>query len=161
MPVSLTSTLTMGGPKEPGDPLLISGTLLHVDGKSPYADVIIYAYQTDHTGRYTKKGGETGVQKWHGHLHGWAKSDKQGRYVIRTVRPASYPSRTDPAHIHAVIKEPGGRPPYYITDFVFKDDPLVTPQYIASVPSVGGTGVVELQRNNKGWVGRRDIILKK
>ncbi|MBC6607187.1 hypothetical protein H8B13_10180 [Hymenobacter sp. BT188] len=76
MPVSLNSTLKMGGPNEPGDPLLITGTLLQADGKSPYAGVIIYAYQTDHTGRYTKKGGETGVQKWHVHLHGWAKSDK-------------------------------------------------------------------------------------
>ena len=163
MPASLTSTLKMGGPNEPGDPLLITGTLLQADGKSPYAGVIIYAYQTDHTGRYTKEGDETGVQKWHGHLHGWAKSDKQGRYTISSVRPASYPSRTDPAHIHAVIQEPGGRPPYYITDFVFKDDPLVTPKYIASIPSVsvGGTGVIELQRTATGWKGRRDIILKK
>ncbi|QNP52607.1 intradiol ring-cleavage dioxygenase [Hymenobacter qilianensis] len=163
MPAALSSTLTMGGPNEPGDPLLITGTLLQADGKSPYAGVILYAYQTDHTGRYTKKGGERGVQKWHGHLHGWAKSDKQGRYVISSVRPASYPSRTDPAHIHAVIQEPGGRPPYYITDFVFEDDPLVTPKYIASIPSVavGGTGVVELKRTAKGWTGRRDIILKK
>ncbi|WP_133273786.1 dioxygenase family protein [Hymenobacter radiodurans] len=163
MPASLSSTLKMGGPNESGDPLLITGTLLQADGKSPYADVIIYAYQTDHTGHYTKKGGETGVQKWHGHLHGWAKSDKQGRYTITSIRPASYPSRTDPAHIHAVIKEPRSRPPYYITDFVFKDDPLVTPKYIASIPavSVGGTGVVELQRTAQGWTGRRDIVLKR
>ncbi|WP_234997052.1 dioxygenase family protein [Hymenobacter roseosalivarius] len=164
MPASLTSTLKMGGPNEPGDPLLITGILLQADGKSPYAGVILYAYQTDHTGHYTKKGGETGVQKWHGHLHGWAKSDKQGRYTINSVRPASYPSRTDPAHIHAVIQEPGGRrPPYYITDFVFKDDPLVTPKYIASIlsVSVGGAGIVELQRTATGWKGHRDIILKR
>ena len=103
MPASLNSMLKMGGPSEPGDPLQITGTLLQADGKNPYAGVILYAYQTDHTGRYTKKGGERGVQKWHGHLHGWAKSDKQGRYTISSVRPASYPSRTDPAHIHAVI----------------------------------------------------------
>lgn len=163
MPASLTSTLTMGRLGEPGDPLLITGTLLQADGKSPYAGVILYAYQTDYTGRYIKKGGETGVQKWHGHLHGWAKSDKQGRYEIRSVRPASYPSRTDPAHIHAVIQQPGRRPPYYITDFVFKDDPLVTPKYIASIPSVsvGGSGVVDLQRTATGWTGRRDIVLKR
>jgi protocatechuate 3,4-dioxygenase beta subunit len=151
----------MGTAQEPGIPLRISGTLLRLDGKTPYAGVLLYAYQTDNTGYYTKRGGETGVQKWHGHLHGWAKSDRLGHYSIRTIRPAPYPNNRIPAHIHAAIQEPGSGTPYYISDFVFADDPLVTPQYLKSIPAVGGTGVVRVQRAATGeWVGQRDIVLK-
>ncbi|WP_400191989.1 intradiol ring-cleavage dioxygenase [Hymenobacter sp. B81] len=161
VPAALTATLILGQPGEPGEPLLISGTLLRADGRTPYPGVLLYAYQTDHTGHYTKKGDETGVQKWHGHLHGWARSDAQGRYAIRSTRPAPYPSRTMPAHIHAAIKEPGNQAPYYISDFVFQDDPLVSAQYLATVPAIGGTGVVALRRTvDGGWAGRRDIVLK-
>ncbi|MCB2379761.1 intradiol ring-cleavage dioxygenase [Hymenobacter sp. BT635] len=160
-PASLTSVLTMGNRHTPGEPLRIFGTLLRADGKTPYAGVLLYAYQTGHTGHYTRKGNETGVQKWHGQLHGWARSDRLGRYEIRSVRPAPYPSRTMPAHIHAAIQEPGGQAPYYISDFVFADDPLITAQYLTALPEVGGSGVVMVRRTKAGsWVGQRDIILK-
>ncbi|MBD2715692.1 hypothetical protein KBK19_11660 [Microvirga sp. STR05] len=161
-PVALTSTLTMGGAQEPGEPLRISGTLFRPDGKTPYVGVVLYAYQTDNTGHYTKKGGETGVQKWHGHLHGWARSDHQGQYTIRTIRPAPYPNDKIPAHIHVAVQEPGRKPPYYISDFVFADDPLVTPQYLKSLPPIGGAGIVAVQRTGAGeWAGHRDIVLTK
>src|SRR5687767_7729338 len=70
VPNDLTSTLTINGNDEQGEPLMISGTIYKKNGE-PFPDLVLYAYHPDHTGHYSKKGKETGVQKWHGKLHGW------------------------------------------------------------------------------------------
>lgn len=161
MPSNLTNIMTIAGPNEPGDRLLITGTVTKKDG-TPYSNVIMYAYHTDNTGHYSKKGNETGFQKWHGHLHGWCKTDNAGRYEIQSIRPARYPDNSMPAHIHSAFKLPDGSEPFYITDFVFKDDSLVTPKYISSATNPGGTGVVEVTRSANGtWRGQRNIVLEK
>jgi protocatechuate 3,4-dioxygenase beta subunit len=157
---TLSNVMNIAKPNEPGEPLLIRGIVFQTDGKTPYADVIIYAYHTDHTGHYAKKGNEMGIQKWHGHLHGWCKTDRNGQYEIHSIRPSPYPDNTIPAHIHAAVREPDGTEPYYITDFVFKDDSLVDENYIASLMGAGGTGVVNLTKKaNETWIGQRDIVL--
>lgn len=160
MPLSLSSTLTIAGKKEPGEELIISGTIYKEDGKSPYPNVIVYAYHTDSHGYYSKKGWETGAQKWHGHLHGWCKTDSNGHYRIQTIRPARYPDNSMPAHIHAAVKKENGRM-YWISDFVFKDDDLVNKKYLSSIAGmVGGTGVVDIRRDaDNRWVGKRNIVL--
>lgn len=160
MPHSLTSNLIIAGKDEPGEALIISGTVYQKDGKTPYPNVIMYAYHTDSKGYYSKTGTETGAQKWHGHLHGWCKTDSNGNYKIITIRPARYPENSMPAHIHAVIKKENGTM-YWISDFVFKDDDLVDKKYLSSITTmVGGTGVVDVRKNEQNkWVGTRDIVL--
>lgn len=160
MPKNLTEKIMIAGKNEPGERLLISGKILKADGKTPYPDVILYAYHTDSKGLYSKKGNETGVQKWHGYLHGWGKTDKNGNFEIHSIRPARYPANTMPAHIHMVVKT-GNEPPFYISDFVFKDDSLVNQEYLSSLSNKGGDGVVDLRKNSKNtWSGKRNIILK-
>jgi len=153
--------MTIAEKNEPGDKLIITGTLFHSDGVTPYPDVILYAYHTDNTGHYTKKGNEKGFQKWHGHLHGWCKSDSKGRYEIHTIRPARYPDNSMPAHIHVAFKTPDGDM-NYINDYVFKDDSLVNEKYLSSLSNIGGTGIVDVKRTAVHiWAGTRDLILKK
>jgi protocatechuate 3,4-dioxygenase beta subunit len=162
MPLSLSGTLTIAGKDEPGEELIISGTLFKEDGRSPFPNIIIYAYQTDSKGYYSKKGTETGAQKWHGHLHGWCKTDSNGHYQIQTIRPARYPDNSMPAHIHAAIKKENEQM-YWISDFVFKDDHLVNDKYLSTIVGmVGGTGIVDVSRKagNK-WIGIRNIVLTK
>lgn len=160
MPTTLTSTMTITNQKEAGEKLIISGTTFKADGKTPYPNVILYAYHTDSKGYYSKNGTETGVQKWHGRLHGWCKTDKNGYYEIQTIRPALYPDNSMPAHIHTAIKKDSGQM-YWITDYVFKDDYLVNEKYLSSLVNVGGTGVVDINKNPENiWTGKRDIILK-
>jgi protocatechuate 3,4-dioxygenase, beta subunit len=163
IPSSLTATMAISAPNEPGEKLEISGKVFKSDGKTPYPGVVIYAYQTDHTGHYSKKGNETGFQKWHGYLHGWCKTDAGGNYTIQTIRPARYPDNSMPAHIHAALRQPDSKSIYYISDFVFRDDNLVNSKYLSTVASlVGGTGVVDLSRSSAGtWTGKRNIILTK
>lgn len=161
MPANLSSVMTIDNGHEPGEKLVISGTIYKADGATPYANIIVYAYHTNSKGYYAKVGDETSVQKWHGHLHGWCKTDSKGYYEIRSIRPARYPSNTIPAHIHAAIREPQGNGTYYISDFVFKDDSLVNDKYVKSIrSSVGGTGIVNLVKSPNGtWRGQRNIVL--
>lgn len=161
IPVNLSRTMSIAPDNEPGEKLEISGTIYKSDGITPYPNVILYAYQTDHTGHYSKKGNETGAQKWHGYLHGWCMTDSNGQYRIKTIRPARYPDNSMPAHIHAAIKKQNGEM-YWISDFVFKDDELVNQAYLATIVDlVGGTGIVNIKRDNANrWTGERDIVLK-
>jgi protocatechuate 3,4-dioxygenase beta subunit len=140
-----------------GNKLIITGTILKADGVTPYPDVFLYAYHTDKTGHYSKNGKETGIQKWHGALHGWCKTDKNGKYEIHTIRPARYPEGKFPAHIHAAIKEPS-KEPYYISDFVFNDDEFVDSLYLNSFDLPGGKGVVDVIKKDGTWIGQRNII---
>lgn len=161
MPASLTNVMEIARQNETGERMVIFGTIFKSDGKTPYSNVILYAYQTDQKGYYSKSGNEQGAQKWHGRLHGWCKTDKNGRYEIQSIRPAPYPSNTMPAHIHMAVKEPLNKQPYYITDFVFKDDRLVNERYLKSINQrYGGTGIVDLKKTNEVWTGKRNISLK-
>lgn len=150
----------LAGEMEPGEPMTISGSLLDKK-KKPLPGYILYVYQTDATGRYTKTGDETGVQKWHGHLHGWVQTDADGRFEINSIRPAPYPNGGIPAHLHCAVKPPNGEP-FYINDFVFADDPLVTKTYLKRLSYDGGDGVVDLQKNENGeWIGERVLVLSR
>ncbi|MDQ3012978.1 MAG: intradiol ring-cleavage dioxygenase [Acidobacteriota bacterium] len=158
MPKSLNWETTIPDAKEPGEPMEISGTIYQVDGKTPAAGVILYVYQTDAGGVYKPAAGQT-AGRMHGRLRGWMKTDGKGRYKFRTIRPGAYPGRKDPAHIHPVVKEPD-KNEYYIDEFRFDDDPLLTKEEREREEKRGGSGVIKLTKNQNGvWVGHRDIVL--
>src|SRR5690349_5620246 len=126
MPQDLSWQTTIAGPDEPGEPLIMKGIIYKKDGKTPAPDVILYVYHTDNKGLYSPAPKQT-LAKRHGHLRGWVKSDANGRYEFKTIRPASYPNSTNPQHIHPLIKEPG-LTLYWIDEFLFDDDPLLANQ---------------------------------
>jgi protocatechuate 3,4-dioxygenase beta subunit len=129
---------------------------LKKDGKTPAAGVLLYVYHTDNTGRYSNPGRKGNR---HGHLRGWMKTRTDGRYSFTSIRPAAYPGRTDPAHVHALIKEEGIKV-YWLDDYLFDDDPLITPKVRSRHEKRGGDGIIHLTKNEKGvWVGERDIVL--
>lgn len=140
-----------------GEKLKVTGTIYEADGKIPASDVILYIYHTNADGIYPTKGGETGWARRHGYLRGWIKTGKDGAYTFYTTRPGTYPSRSEPAHIHATIKEPGIKE-YYINDFRFTDDPLLDRSKAEKQPR-GGSGIVKPVKEKEGWVVKRDIIL--
>jgi protocatechuate 3,4-dioxygenase, beta subunit len=158
MPENLSWKTTIAGPDEPGEQLVISGTMFKKDGKTPAPGVILYVYQTDNKGLYSPAPKQTNAKR-HGHLRGWVKSDENGRYEFKTIRPASYPNSRNPQHIHPIIKEPG-LTLYWIDEFLFNDDPLLSEQEKTRNEGRGGNGVIDLKKNEKGgWIGKRDIIL--
>jgi protocatechuate 3,4-dioxygenase, beta subunit len=159
MPAEIASMDTSPGIGQEGQKLLITGHILAPDGRTPVPDVVLYYYHTDVSGRYADKPGLDPRVKRHGYIRGWVKSDPQGRYAIYTVRPAPYPGGKDPAHIHPAIKEPGIGMPYYIDEFVFDDDPLLTKAKRTSMENRGGSGILRLLVKGDLQVAEHDIIL--
>lgn len=139
-------------------PLGINGTVYQADGKTPAPGVILYIYHTDETGHYVAKAGANGWEKRHGSLRGWMRTDAKGAYKFVTLRPAPYPGHTDPAHIHIVVKEPG-LPEYYLDEYLFADDPLLTPEKRQKLENRGGSGILTLKDVGNMFKGERDIYL--
>ena len=138
--------------------LTLTGTVFQRDGKTPAKDVILYVYHTDRTGIYPKKGNETGWGRRHGYLRGWTKTDQNGRYTFYTFRPAAYPGRTEPEHIHLTVKEPD-KNEYYLDDYLFEDDPILSQQKRKLLSNRGGSGIGNPQMEGGILTFRRDIIL--
>ena len=145
---------------EPGPKLEISGTIYRKDGKTPAKDVILYIYHTDQTGVYPRKGNETGWGKRHGYIRGWIKTNTDGKYKFYTLRPAAYPGQQEnPQHIHPTIKEPGINE-YWIDEYLFEDDPILTKQDRNSRQNRGGDGLLKTTKDKNGiLIAKRDIIL--
>jgi protocatechuate 3,4-dioxygenase beta subunit len=159
LPSQLNWETRLAPVSEPGELLEASGRIYQPDGKTPAPGVILYAYHTDAGGIYPPAPGATGSARRHGRLRGWIKTNAKGEYKFATIKPASYPGRNIPAHIHLIVKE-ADKNEYYIDDFEFEDDPFLTERERERRRKAGGSGIVRLTTNAAGVrVARRDIIL--
>ena len=161
MPLFLSPIDTSEGWFEEGQKLKIEGTIYELDEKTPASDVILYYYHTDKTGHYTPREGMPPSAKRHGYLRGWVKTGADGRYAIYTSRPAQYPNEQIEAHIHVFIKEPYIDVPYYINEWIFDDDPLVTRELRNKLENRGGRGLLDIKKENDVQVAHHDVILGK
>jgi protocatechuate 3,4-dioxygenase, beta subunit len=160
MPKELHWQTTIADAKEEGERMEISGTIYQKDGKTPASGVILYVYHTDVKGEYTPALTQVHARR-HGHLRGWVKTDAQGRYKFTSIRPAAYPNQRFAAHIHPIIKEPT-KNEYWIDEYQFEGDPLLTQKDRDNAQNRGGSGIITLTKNEKGtWIGKRDIVLGK
>jgi protocatechuate 3,4-dioxygenase beta subunit len=139
---------------EPGEPLLISGTVYRPDGKTPAKGLLLYVYHTDARGYYRT----SPTEHRHGRLRGWMRTNNEGRYEFSTIRPAPYPEMNEPAHIHITVSGTD-TPEYWIDSFWFEGDPLITTEKRARLSGRGGfSPIIALKRDeNSLWRGSRDI----
>ena len=112
--------------KEPGEPLIITGTIFGLDGKTPLEAATLSIYHTDLTGKYSPNSGSGGDNRTT-RLRGKMLTVADGRYEFRTIKPASYPDSTIAAHIHAYVAAPGFTE-YWIDNFEFEGDPFLDPK---------------------------------
>jgi len=160
-PQKLSHSTTLAADSEQGTRIIITGRILHPDG-SPATGVLLYAYHTNVKGVYPKRGPSDGTLSWrHGYLRGWIQTDAEGRYELKTIRPGSYPNRSDPAHIHATLKPPHGEE-FYVPDFLFDDDPLVTFKERKRLASLGESAAILRLRDQRGTLhASRDIVIRR
>ncbi len=145
--------------EQKGRKLAVNGTVFRPDG-SRAANVVIYIYHTDSTGVYPTKGDEKGIAKKHGYLRGWMKTNELGEYKFFTLRPGSYPEGNNPAHIHAIIKEPG-KTEYWIDDYLFDNDPLLGEKERKKLQNRGGNGILAIKDVGNMIKAERNIYLGK
>jgi protocatechuate 3,4-dioxygenase beta subunit len=147
--------------QEPGEPLIISGTIYAPDGHTALAGMILWVYQTDATGHYSTLR-ESGGDNRNTRLHGLMQTNHEGQYEFRTIKPAPYPGRTNPAHIHAYVSGPG-YPEYWIDEFLFAGDPFITEEMRQKVSGQGSfSSILTLKRGSDGvWRGVRNIQVER
>ena len=155
-PPQMSPRITIASADEPGERIAISGTIFQPDGKTPAEGVVLYVYHTDATGYYSKDD-----DPYNPRLRGWMKTGSDGKYEFRTIKPAPYPRRDTPAHIHAQIYSEKILE-YSIDEYWFDGDPLITPvQKKKLLTGRGGSGsIIKLTRDTNGVLnGVRDIRL--
>jgi protocatechuate 3,4-dioxygenase, beta subunit len=159
-PANVPWKTTIVAAGEPGEHLIVSGTIYAPDGRTPLEGINLFVYQTDATGVYSttsQDGDNRGTR-----IHGLVRSNKEGRYEFRTIKPGSYPNSRNAAHIHAYVSGPD-YPEYWIDEYLFDGDPFVT---AADRQKFGGKGtfssILTLQRGGDGILRAvRDIKVER
>ncbi len=156
----------LAGPGEPGDRLILSGTVYSSDCRTPLRGALIEVWQANRAGLYdtNKPGNFTEATTFH--LRGMLLTNENGKYEIDTVLPGRYPippglpglekyaGLTRPAHIHFRIMD--GLHVPLTTQLYFKGDPSIAGDPWASrKPSLA----IDLKQEGKHRRGVFDIVL--
>jgi hydroxyquinol 1,2-dioxygenase len=144
-----------------GEPTFYSGRVLSVEGR-PLGNALLDIWSGDGEGNYDMQiPGETGMK-----ARGRIRTDAEGRYWFRSIRPTFYPVPTDgpvgrmlrmmgrhpyrPGHIHMMVSAPGHLPvtthlfvagsEYLDSDAVFGMKESLVAQYDRHPPGIGPAG---------------------
>ena len=108
-----------------GEVIVVEGLVLD-DAGAPIPDAVVDVWQANAGGRYSHEADPNPVAL-DPNFQGWAilKSDAEGRYRFKTVRPGAYPVNetwTRPPHIHFKVSRRGYRE--ITTQMYFDGEPL-------------------------------------
>jgi protocatechuate 3,4-dioxygenase beta subunit len=128
----------------PGEPTVFSGRVTDPAGR-PLPDALIDVWQAAPNGLYDNQDPSHGPMN----LRGRFRTDGEGRYRFRTVKPASYPVPTDgpvgrmlralgrhpyrPGHVHFIVSAHGHVP--LTTHLFVKGDPYLDSDAVFAVKS--------------------------
>ena len=146
----------IAAPDEPGEPLIVSGVVYAADGHTPVSGARLYVYHTDAKGLYSLPGDNARLPR----LRGWMKTNSNGAYEFRTIKPAPYPVHRIPAHIHATISTPGYTE-RWLPEFWFDGDPfLAKKDIVANIGKARFSQILKLNRSAEGVLrATHDILL--
>jgi protocatechuate 3,4-dioxygenase, beta subunit len=155
-PVRVPSSSRIAPEGEPGTPLTVLGTVVGEDGKTPLAGVVVYAYHTDDSGHYRNDATVDGEGS--PRLRGWAKTDSRGHFEFATIKPAPYPDRDVPAHIH--VHAWGAGYPRQWFQVEFAGDPLLPKQHFTD-NTADFLYIVPLAEHGGVWRGAVELRLRR
>lgn len=156
----------LAGPDEPGDRLMLTGTVFSSDCRTPLPGALIEVWQANSAGLYdtNKPGNFTETSTFH--LRGMLYTNEKGQYEIETIVPGRYPippnlpglekyaGLTRPAHIHFRVIESLHVP--VTTQLYFKGDPFILHDpWAGHKPSLA----IDLKQEGKLGHGVFDIVL--
>jgi protocatechuate 3,4-dioxygenase beta subunit len=155
-PRDAPSTADVAPPPEPGTRLEVSGVVYAQDGRTPVAGASVYVYQTDERGYYRP---DDAMGNRNPRLKALLRTDAEGRYSYRTIRPGSYPGTRVPQHIHYEVSADGQGARVF--EIVFDDDPNVTAQVREDATKPGSIYALRKVEPGPGGVGRvvQDVVL--
>jgi protocatechuate 3,4-dioxygenase beta subunit len=145
----------IAGPDEKGERLVIKGTVLRGDCRTPVRGGLIEVWQTDSNGKYYYADEEY-------RLRGQTKSHENGTYRFSTIKPGRYRILNGfrPAHIHLRVSHPDYQT--LITQLYFKGDPYLWPNDACGggCKSNDPRRIITLHDDSGLLNGTFDVILK-
>jgi protocatechuate 3,4-dioxygenase beta subunit len=146
-----------------GQEVLVTGRVIDLDGK-PLSNTSVEVWQACDSGRYQHPvdPNTTAVLDPNFQYYCALKTDKEGRYRFRTIKPGAYPASRSwmrPPHIHLKVRRPGHT--VLTTQMYFEGDPLNKKDGILQSISAPQRElvVVAFQPVEGVSTGRFDIIL--
>ncbi len=123
-----------GRPQAAGEPIVITGCLLDEDLR-PVRDAVMEVWNANTHGRYSHAldaGNLAAPLDTNFYGFGRLRTDENGEYFLRTIRPGAYVARRDiqwwrPPHVHFSILGAGVR---LVTQMYFPGEPLNLTDYI-------------------------------
>jgi protocatechuate 3,4-dioxygenase beta subunit len=137
-----------------GEPTHVSGRVLSTDGK-PIPGALLDLWQSNTEGWYDVQLADTGGRQLRARL----RTDREGRFRFRTIKPTAYPVPTDgpvgrildrmarhpmrPAHLHFIVTAPGYET--VVTHLFVEGDPYLESDVVFGVKN---SLVIEFKRND-------------
>jgi protocatechuate 3,4-dioxygenase beta subunit len=155
-PASAPSSADVAPAGEPGQRLEVSGVVYAADSKTAVASASVYVYQTDARGYYRP---DDAMGNRDPRLKALLRTDAEGRYSYRTIRPGSYPGTQVPQHIHYEVTAEGRGT--RIFEIVFEDDPVMNQRIREEAARPGSFYALQKVLPGPGGVGRvtQDVVL--
>jgi protocatechuate 3,4-dioxygenase beta subunit len=145
--IARQSEIAMTPPDEPGESLIVSGRVVDDDLK-PVKDALIYVFHTNHQGSYSSTGGNATMgDSLNPRLFGYLRTDADGRYQYRTIRPAGYPGDGPPAHVHYEVQARGHET--LVTELMFEGDPRLSSENRREIVQAGFV-IAEVTKDKDG-----------
>jgi protocatechuate 3,4-dioxygenase beta subunit len=156
---------------EPGQTLIVRGTVYAPDGATPVAGVRLDIHQTDATGYYCMAPSAERDRTLPrdncpdsppsaARLRGSLETNAAGRFEFHTIKPGSYPRSRNPAHIHFQASG-AGYPAQWPPSLWFAGDPFIPADEAAKAKAAGKFNYIcESQRAGNALVCEYNIRLK-
>jgi protocatechuate 3,4-dioxygenase beta subunit len=155
------SRIAPGRPVAQGEVIDVVGQILDEDAR-PVAQALVEIWNCNSFGRYSHVADHSPDAPLDPHFRGFGRlmTDADGRYRLRTIRPAGYLARADigwwrPPHIHFSIL---GNGPRLVTQMYFPGEPLneKDPIHLIIPPEERPRAIAR----SEGGVLRWDIVMR-